>query len=35
MTDNIKDTINKMAYGYVFTASDFSIDVSKIKHYPL
>lgn len=31
MTDIIKDKINKMVYGYVFTASDFSIDVSKQK----
>ena len=35
MTDIIKDKINKMAYGYVFTASYFSIDAGNIKHYPL
>jgi hypothetical protein len=31
MTDTIKDKTNKMVYGYVFAASDFSIDVSKQK----
>jgi hypothetical protein len=31
MTDIVKDKINKMACGYVFTASDFSIDVGKQK----
>jgi hypothetical protein len=31
MTDTIKDKINKMTYGYVFTASNSSIDVSKQK----
>jgi mRNA-degrading endonuclease RelE of RelBE toxin-antitoxin system len=31
MTDTVKYKINKMAYGYVFTASDFSIDVSRQK----
>jgi hypothetical protein len=31
MTDIINNTINKFAYGYVFTARDFPIDVSKQK----
>ncbi|MDR2425329.1 MAG: DUF6088 family protein [Prevotellaceae bacterium] len=31
MTDIINNTINKFAYGHVFTASDFSVDVSKQK----
>ena len=31
MTDIINNTIDKFAFGYVFTASDFSIDVSKQK----
>jgi len=31
MTDIINNTINKFACGYVFTASDFHIDVSKQK----
>jgi hypothetical protein len=31
MTDTINNTINKFAYGYVFTARDFPIDVSKQK----
>jgi hypothetical protein len=31
MTDTINSTINKFAYGYVFTSRDFPIDVSKHK----
>ncbi|MDR2621942.1 MAG: DUF6088 family protein, partial [Dysgonamonadaceae bacterium] len=31
MTDTTNNTINKFAYGYVFSARDFPVDVSKQK----